>query len=132
MEVKHPYERKSHCSTLEAYEETPVFIPMGITEGVVKLVAREFWGSAGLGGTDSEALQGWLLKFGDHNKKLCISVETSVDWLSNRSLTWVAYWGFMSEPLILLYKLPGVCPVGIGETWRQLFAKCVGPEAPHT
>ena len=42
----------------------------------------------------------------------------------------------MSVCLIALDKLPGVRPVGVGETWRQLFAKCVlkvtGPEDTHT
>ena len=39
----------------------------------------------------------------------------------------------MSFRLIVLDKHPGVRPVGVGETWRRLFAKIVlkftGPEA---
>ena len=58
----HP--RKNYSSTLEAYEETPVFIPVVMTEDVVESVARKLPGSAGLGGTYSETLQGWILKFG--------------------------------------------------------------------
>ena len=39
----------------------------------------------------------------------------------------------MNLVLIALDKQPGVCPVGVGKTWRQLFAnillKVTGPEA---
>ena len=46
---------------------------------------------------------------------------------------WAAYRAFISGQLITLDKQPGVRPVGVGETWRHLFAKIVckvtGPEA---
>ena len=46
---------------------------------------------------------------------------------------WVAYFEFMSGRLITFEKQPGVCMVGVGETWRCLFTKCMlrfmGPEA---
>ena len=38
-----------------------------MTDDVVKLVAGKRLGSTDPGGIDSEALQGWLLKFGDVN-----------------------------------------------------------------
>ena len=53
MEVlagKYPADTKPHCSTLEAYEEKNVFIPVDITEDVVKSVAWKRFGSAGPGG----------------------------------------------------------------------------------
>ena len=59
-------------------------------------VAHKLSGIAGPGGIDLEYLQGWLLKFGDHIKKLCISVEYFVDWLSNKSPPLGAYQAFMS------------------------------------
>ena len=44
-----------------------------------------------------------------------------------------AYRALISSRLIALDKQPGIRPVGVGETWRQLIAKCVlkvaGPEA---
>ena len=82
-------------------------------------------GSSGPGGTDSEALQGWLLKFGEDGNRLHTKVETFVDWLANGRPTWVAYHAFMSGQLIALNKHPVVRPVGVGETWRRLFAKIV-------
>ena len=90
-------------------------------------------GGSGPGGTGSEALQGWLLKFGEDSTRLRTSVETFVDWLANRSPPWEAYHAFMHAPLIVLDKKPGVRPVGVGETWRHIFAnivlKVTGPEA---
>ena len=53
---------------LEAYEEMPIFILVGIKEDVVESVARKLSGSAGSGGMESEALQRWLLKFVDDSK----------------------------------------------------------------
>ena len=64
---------------LEAYEETPIFILMYIVDDVVKSVARKLSRSAGTSDTDTGALQGWLLKFGDHRKTLRISVEYFVN-----------------------------------------------------
>ena len=69
---------------------------------------RNFQGGSGPGYIDSEALQGWLLKFGEGNKKLCIDVEMFVDWLANQSLPWIAYHEFMSGRLISLNKQPGI------------------------
>ena len=71
---KHLPKRKPHCYTLEAYEETPFLIPMDMTEDVVELVAQKLMGVTGSSYTYLEALQGWLIKFGYHSKKLRIIV----------------------------------------------------------
>ena len=91
------------CVTLETYEETPIFIPVNITEETVKLVAGKLLGSSIPGGTDSEALQGWLLKFGE-STRLRTSVDTFMDWLVNESPPWAAYPVFMSGRLIKIDK----------------------------
>ena len=44
-------------------------------------------------------------------------------WLANGIPPWMAYRAFMSGRLIALDKQPGLHPVGVGETWRRLFAK---------
>ena len=54
-------------------------------------------------------------------QKLRISVEYFVEWLSNQNPAWAAYWKFMYVRLITLDKLPGVLPVGVGETWHLFF-----------
>ena len=66
------------------------------------------------GGTDSEALKVWILKFGEDSTRLRTSVETSVEWLANMSLPWKAYRAFMSGRLIALDKQTIVRPVVIG------------------
>ena len=63
LEGKHLSKTIPSCATLEKYEDTPIFIPVNITEESVESVVRIFSESSGLGGTDSEALQGWLMKF---------------------------------------------------------------------
>ena len=78
QEGKHPAERKSHVSKLEAYKEKPVFITVDNMEDVIESVVRKLLGSSGTGGMNSEALRVWLLKFGDHSKKHRISVESFV------------------------------------------------------
>ena len=113
------------CATLETYEETPIFIPVYITEESVKLAARKISGSSGARGMDLQALQGWILKSGDNSTRLGTRVETFVDWLANGSPPWVTYCEFMFGRLIALDKQPGVCLVGVGETWKRLFSNTV-------
>ena len=55
---------------LEVYEETPVFIPIDMTENVVKSITQKLLGRAGPGCTDSEALQGCVIKVRKHRKTL--------------------------------------------------------------
>ena len=47
------------------------------------------------------------------------------EWLSNGWPPWAAYRALMSCRLIALDKIPGIRPVGIGETWRRLLARCL-------
>ena len=56
LEVKHSSETIPSCAMLETYKETPIFIPVEITEEAVELVARKLSGGSGPGGTDLEAL----------------------------------------------------------------------------
>ena len=91
-----------------------MFIPVAITEESVESVARKSLGSSGPGGTDSEELQGQLLKFVEDSTILRTSVETFVDWLANGSPPWTAYCEFMSGRMIALERYLGVRPVGVG------------------
>ena len=133
LEVKYPHKNIPSCTTLETYNKTPIFIPVNITEDAVESVAQKKLGASGPGGTESEALHGWLLKFREYRKRLRTIMETSFDWISNGSPPWAAYFSFMYGHLILLDKQPGVRPVGVGETWRRFFANnlinVTGPEA---
>ena len=55
------------------------------------------------------------------------------EWMGNGRPPWVAYRELMIGRLIALDKQPGIRPVGVGETWQRLMAKCLlrvtGPEA---
>ena len=55
---KHLVERKPHCYTLEAHEETPVFITVDIAEDGVDSVVYKLLGITGPGVMDLEALHG--------------------------------------------------------------------------
>ena len=74
---------------------------MDITKDVVELVARKLLRSAGPDGTNLEALQGCLLKLGEHRRDILISVEFSMDWLTNQKPPLAAYWAFISGHLII-------------------------------
>ena len=106
-------------------QKMPIFIPMDITEDVVNLVAQKPSDNSGPGGTDSEDLQRWILKFREDIKKLRIHVEMFVEWIANNNPPWQVYFAFMSARLITPNKQPGVHHVGVRETWIYLFVKCV-------
>ena len=78
-------------------------------------------------------LQHWLLRFGAASAELRLIIGDFVEWLGNGRPPWAAYRALMSGRLIALYKQPGISPVGVGETWRRMMAKCLlkvaGPEA---
>ena len=57
LEGKRLSETTISCDALETYKETPVFIPVDITEEAVESVAQKLPGGSGPVGTDSEALQ---------------------------------------------------------------------------
>ena len=75
LDGKNPSKKLSSCATLETYEETTIFIFVDITEESVESVARKPSGISGPGGTDSEALQGCLMKFGENSTRLRTSVD---------------------------------------------------------
>ena len=90
-------------------------------------------GSSGPVGPDLEALQGWILKFGEDSARLRTSVETFLNWLANGVLPWRSYRSFTLGRLLALDKQPGLRPVVVGETRRRLLAnillKVTVPEA---
>ena len=53
LERKNPSVTIPSCATLETYEETPIFVPMDITEEAVESVAQKLLGSSIPGGTNS-------------------------------------------------------------------------------
>ena len=56
LEEKHPSETIPSCATIETYKETPIFIPIDMTEEAAESVARKLLKSSSPGGTESERL----------------------------------------------------------------------------
>ena len=88
-------------------------------------MAGRLSGGAGPGGTDSVSLQHWLLRFGATSRELRLIVAEFGEWICNGQPPWAAYRAMISGRLIALDKIPRIRPVGIGETWRRLLAKCL-------
>ena len=73
------------------------------------------------------------MRFGSASADLRLIVGDFVVWLGNGRPPWAAYQALMSGRLITLDKQPGIRPVGVGETWHHMMARCllkvVGQEA---
>ena len=78
-----------------------------------------------IGGTDSVSLQHWLLRFREASGDLRLIFGDFTEWLVNGRPPWDAYRALISGRLIVMYKQPGIRPVGVGETLRRLMAKCL-------
>ena len=134
LHTKHPEARTPTAASLDCYTgRPPELTPVDITDDMVMTVARRLLGGAGPGGTDSVALQHWILRFGAASAEMSLIVGDFVEWLGNGWPPWAAYWALMNGQLIALDKQPGIRPFGVGGTWRRMMAKCLlkvtGPEA---
>jgi len=142
MQDKHPAGRDPgqeigrSDTAFEPYEEGPPdSVPVEVTAEIVESVASKLSGGAGPGGTDAVTLQNWLLRYGVASERLRISLASLGAWLANGNPPWAAYRALRACRLVALDKQPGSRPVGIGEIYSRLFAKCVlqlvGLEATH-
>ena len=123
LHSKHPAAKTPDY--LPAFDKCPEFVDLDITEDTVSKTARQLKGAAGTGGTDSETIASWLLKFGTYSQRLRNAIARLAKWLSNDNPPWAAYRALMAGRLIALDKNPGVRPIAIGEVLRRLIAKCV-------
>ena len=126
--------RTPNVASLDSYLDRPSELtPVDITNDTVTAVAGRLSGGAGPGGTYSVSLQHLLLRFGAASGGLWLIVGDFVEWLVNGRPSWAAYRALMSGRLIVLDKQAGIRPVGVGETWRRMMAKCLlrvaNPEA---
>lgn len=122
---KRPPLRDMKSSSLKEYPSVPEIPEVVITDGDVEEVAKKLSGSAGLVGFDSSMMQNILLQHGGASAKLRQSVAKLATWISNENVFWVAYRGLMMCRELALDKMPGVCPLGIGDILRRLIATCV-------
>ena len=122
----HPGARPLMAGRFEAYGgKPPVLVPVDITDKTVESVVRRLLGSMRPGGTDLVSLQHYLLWFGKESVGIRQIVGEFGEWMANGCPPWAAYRALMLGQLIVLYKCSGIRPVGVGDTWRRMLAKCV-------
>jgi hypothetical protein len=109
----------------------PAVVPVDVTAMTVKTVAAKLSGAAGPGGVDAVDLRNWLLRCGVESEDLREEMAAMTAWLANMHPPWAAYRALMACRLVALDKQPGVRPVGIGESYRRLMAKCLLEEIGH-
>jgi hypothetical protein len=120
LKSKHPKTTTAHKSTIHQYESTPDFVNVDITQENVEQVAHNMSGSV-----DSQAVSHWLLAFGNTSKTLRHSLANFDNWLANKLPQWAIYRAMRSGRLLALDNIPGVRPIGIGETWRRAISKAL-------
>ena len=130
LQEKHPELREPPSvgtidGAFEPYPDRPTPIPVDVTAEDVESVSSRLSGAAGPGGTDAVDLRNWLLRFGKESEALRLEMAAWTNWLANTHPPWAAYRAIMSNRLVALDKMPGTRPVGIGEVYRRLWAKCL-------
>ena len=130
LQEKHPALRDptsvgDEDGAFEPYPDLPAPIPVCVTQDDVEAISPRLAGAAGPGGTDAVDLANWLLRFGRESEALREEMAAWTNWLANTSPPWAAYRAVMANRLVALDKQPGTRPVGIGEVYRRLWAKCL-------
>ena len=125
LRQKHPAPIVPDVEVLDHYNVVPEFVPIDITEDTVEQISGQLTGAAGLGGINAAGLQQWLLRFGVASHCLRRAVALLTYWIANNFLPWAATRALLDNWLMALDKCPGICPIGIGEIWRRILAKCV-------
>ena len=130
LQEKHPALRDPETvgavdGAFEPYPDLPAPVPVAITQDDVEAISSRLSGAAGPGGTDAVDLANWLLRFGRESEALREEMAAWANWLANTSPPWAAYRAMMANRLVALDKEPGTRPVGIGEVYRRLWAKCL-------
>ena len=99
-------------------------VPQDITAEYVTGVGHRLLGGAGPF-MDTIRLHHCLLRYGEASSELQQIVAPITDWIANSCPPWAEYRALMAVCLIGMDKQPGVRPVGIVETWRCYFSKCI-------
>ena len=119
LQSKHPdaWTPNTDPSFFPQFDSVPDFVDVHISEKTVAHVAGRLSGSAGLAGADADAVMHYLTHFGTHSQALRCEMAAFTEWLANGTLSFAAYRALMAGRLIALDKMPGVQPIGVGETW---------------
>ena len=125
LKKKHPLMGTPGPNALKHYDTLPSFIDLDITEDTVEQVASKLNGGGGLSGIDGFSARCLLLQHGKSSQQLRKAVARFASWLSNGFPPYAAYRAFQWNRLVALPKGDnGVRPIGIGDIWRRLIAKC--------
>ena len=120
---KHPEQRIPEEGDFISCDELPNFIDVDVTSAHVEQAARKLSGSAGISGFDSYQLQTVLLRYGKHSENLRESFSRATKKQANSIVEWEDIRALKAKRLIALNKLPGVRPVGLGESADRCFRK---------
>ena len=130
LQEKHPKVREPNLDDpnlkiFEEYPTVPQAVPLHITAETIEKVASHLSGAAGPRGTDAVDLSRWLLRHSAESQMLRNELAAMARWIANDHPPWADFRALMACRLVALDKEPGTRPVGIGEVYRRLFAKCV-------
>ena len=120
---KHPEQRIPEENDFLECAELPPLINVDLTSAHVEQAARKLSGGAGISGFDSYQLQRILLRYGNQSEKLRDSFARATEKQANSILKWEEIRALKAKRLIALNKLPGVRPIGIGESPDRCFEK---------
>ena len=109
-----------------APDHSPHFIAYeGIDGPLIRSTALRTFGSAGPSGLDSYAWRRLCSSFGSYSDDLCSSLAAVTRRLCSSYVDSQCIQALLSCRLIALNKLPGVRPIGVGETCRRIIGKAV-------
>ena len=104
------------CAVFKEYGEVPETVPLNFTEVGVMWVASKKFSAAGALGEEAIEIKNWLLCFGCESEELRVFVARLDDWMANSSPPWSAYRALTECLLVVLDKIPDICPVVRGQT----------------
>ena len=88
LKSKHPEPQIPNVEDFYDHAYLPEIMELDITQEHVEQVARHASGATGPGGTDSTAIQNWLLQHGKTSTLLRKSFANLVSWLANTDPPW--------------------------------------------
>ena len=106
-------------------------VPLDFTKDYVTRVASKLSGATGILGAEAIELRNWLLYFGCAPEELRVVVSVLYDWMADSCPPFSAYRALMTCRLVMLDKMTGLRPVGIGKTLIRALDELVMREARY-
>ena len=122
---KHPEPRTVDENAFIHCDDLPVLVDVDVTSGYIEKVARKIRGSAGPSGTDSDNWSNFLLRYGNHSKRLREAVAASTRKHANEIVEWDEIRALLAKRGVGLDKCPGVRPIGIMEVRQRIEKKAM-------